>query len=80
MNRDAQNLNAVGYNKKIPLYSPVHSPPTELAQGKRTCLESNPRKTTIDSSYLHLALQEHRESPSEIYTKIQTQLYPQMRF
>jgi hypothetical protein len=80
MNQDAKNLNSIGCNKCIPVYSPVHSPPNELAQGKPLSRECNTRYSTIDTSYLHLALQERRASPTEVYTKIQTQLYPQMRF
>ncbi len=80
MNKDAKNLDAVGCERRIPIYSPVHSPPNELAQGKPLSRESEPRHSNLDTSYLHLALQEHNEGPAEVYTMIQTQLYPQMRF
>ena len=80
MDQDAKNLNSIGYNRRIPVYSPVHSPPTELAQDMPLSRESKPRTSKIDLSYLHLALQEHRAFPTEIYTKIQTQLFPQMPF
>ena len=80
MNQEAKDLNSLGRNRRIPVYSPVHSPPNELAQSKPLSRECNTRNSNIDANYLHLALQEHRASPTEVYTKIQTQLYPQMRF
>jgi hypothetical protein len=81
MNQDAQNLNSIGCKRRIPVYSPVHSPPTELAHDQQPLSrECKPRNSNIDLNYLHLALQERRECPTEVYTKIQTQLYPGMRF
>jgi hypothetical protein len=80
MNQEAQNLNSIGCKRRIPVYSPVHSPPTELAHDQPHSRECKPRNSNIDLNYLHLALQERREGPTEVYTKIQTQLYPGMRF
>ncbi len=81
MNHNAKNLDSIGYNRRIPVYSPVHSPPTELAQDRPQGRESKPRNSNVDSRYsLRRAIQERHEDPTEVYTKIQTQLYPQMRF
>ncbi len=81
MNHNSKSLDSIGYNRRIAVYSPVHSPPTELVQNRPQWRESKPRHSNIDSSNsLHRAIQERREDPTEVFTKIQTQLYPHMRF
>jgi hypothetical protein len=81
LNHAAMNIDTFGYTRRISVYSPVHSPPTELSQDKqRRCGQLQIRDSNIDGSHLRQATQEHREHPIEVYTKIQTQLYPQMRF
>jgi hypothetical protein len=87
MNQHAKSLNSVNYNIRIPIYSPVHSPPTEFAQGEKgrcdNSKEPKPRNINKDTSRPHLAAQQSCEGPScptEVFTKIQTQLYPQMHF
>jgi hypothetical protein len=83
MNHHVKNLESIKCNRHIPIYSPVHSPPTELDQEKKPSREFKPQNFNIDISILHRAAQERREGlnyPTEVYTKIQTQLYPQMHF
>jgi hypothetical protein len=73
MNQEAQNLNSIGCKRRIPVYSPVHSTPTELAHDQPLSRECKPRNSKIDLKYLHLAilaLQERREGKSEVYTRI----------
>ena len=64
-----------GYTKRASVYSPAHSPPPELAQKDGGMgLEKRPVRSDEDYS----TRQYH--PTAEVYTKIQTQLYPQMRF
>ena len=80
MNQDAKELNSIGCSRRLPVYNPVHSPPNELALDKRQSRKCKPRNSNTETNYINLAAQESHASPTEIYTMIQTQLYPQMRF
>jgi hypothetical protein len=80
MNHNAKELDSIGCKRRIPIYSPVHSPPTELAHDRPQCLGTKPRTSNLDSRYIHLVPQERRDDPTIVYTQIQTQLYPQIRF
>ena len=80
MKHEAKNLDPSGQNRRNSIYSPVHSQPNEpVKQLRNNQAHGNP----MDSSDLRQTAQNpvnHGANPTEVYTKIQTQLYPHMHF
>jgi hypothetical protein len=65
----------LGLSKPRPIYSPVHSPPPELASSN--CDGANGRLS--QPLILNQAQSFTSEQPS-VYTQLQTQLFPQIKF
>jgi hypothetical protein len=78
MNQGGQESSLLGLCRPRPIYSPAHSPPPELSKTKRD--DKNAR-------FDHLAQQLPPNKPQaafpeqiHVYTQLQTQLFPQMKF
>uniref|UniRef100_A0A7S0QGB2 Uncharacterized protein n=1 Tax=Cryptomonas curvata TaxID=233186 RepID=A0A7S0QGB2_9CRYP len=73
----AQQSSLLGVSRPRPIYSPAHSPPPELTKIKR-----NGASIRIDNNVQPLLpnMVQPTISDQHVYTQLQTQLFPQMKF
>jgi hypothetical protein len=75
----AQEPSSLGVCRPRPIYSPAHSPPPELARNKR-----NGTNARFEQSAQPLLPSIAQATPfseeQHVYTQLQTQLFPQMKF